>query len=330
MRHAISALLVLTVIGTASAQVTLETGNLPIPGYYDKLKGIVDNQIIGHRTVVEIKLWEPLKPDDSQPMTITRRVAVHGKNLWMSRVDILPPRLPTGGDGKDRYAHIVTPDAYYALQRNASGGKYSVTGHGTEWGNPQSYRNTVGLFSATAQLFQPREVAEVLETVNDDYEGRPTKRIALRTRDGARWVAHIDRTTFQHLYSESDKVLDFKRRVRVDGKSVARTDYREEGGRLWPTRHERYQVSAGGKKQPLQQLTFLEYAPHTPTADELDMEKQFGVKPIPHGPRPDAARPRPYAASRSRLWWVFGAACVLAVGAVLVVAFRRRRPATET
>ena len=138
---------------------------------------------------------------------------------------------------------------------------------------------------------------------DDEYEGRPSKRVTLRTREGARWIAHLDRTTYQHLYGESDQVVDLKRRTQVPGKSVSKTEYRAEGGRLWPTRHESYQVPSGGKKQPLTETTFVEYVPYTPTADELDMEKQFGVKPIPHEPRPGSAQPKAsLTASRSRNW----------------------------
>jgi hypothetical protein len=320
----VSALVAVTAAGATGAQVTLTTANLTIPEYRDKLDHIVRTQIVGYRTVTERKDWDILVP--TKPVIVGRKVAVHGKDQWVSRFAALPP----AGDGRDLYIQVLSPDAFYVLHHKRSTGKYEVFEHGTEWGKPSGYANTAALFSACVQLFQPEEGTKLLETADDEYEGRPTLRITLRTNYGATQTVHVDQETYQHLYSEIDKVLDYTKRSYVAGKQVRKTEYRSDGGRLWPTRQEEYQVASDGKKQMLRETTFLEYAPHTPTADELDIEKQFGIKPIPHEPRPESAQPRPLpSAGRSRVW-LYAAAGVLAAAAVLVAVVRYRRPAAAT
>ncbi|MBX9627394.1 MAG: hypothetical protein K2X82_26560 [Gemmataceae bacterium] len=305
--------------------MTIATADLKIPGYYEQAKAIVANQIVGHRTVSEYKLWDWAKPELTEPVTFGRSVAVHGNDLWVLRDSFPPPQ----GNGKDLLVRVVSPDAYYYLELKPSG-KYVVGEHGTEWKKPEGYGRTVNHFPAAMQLYQPVRVKEVVETADDKLEGRRTRRITVRTGDGVTRITHVDRKTGQHLYSETDKVLDLNARGYVPGKRVRRTEYREEGGRLWPTREEEHQIGADGRKQMVSETTFLEYAPYTPTADELDIGKQFGVKPIPHEPRPESAIPRPVPAGGTGAW-LYAAAGILAVAAVaVVVARRRRRPAATS
>lgn len=318
MRFVGSALIVAVAGNMASGQITVATAGLKLPGYYDQLKAIVDTQIVGYRTVADYRQWDTAKPELTEPVTIGRKVATYGADMWVLRDTDPPP----AGDGKARYVRAVTPDAYYFLQLKPSG-KYVVGKHATEWNDPAGYGGDVNYFPAAVQLYQPLRVKEVLGTANDEFEGRRTRRIAVFTSDGVTRVTHVDRKTGQHLYSESDKVLNPKVRGYVDGKVVRRTEYREEGGRLWPTREEYHQFGPDGVKQLVSETTFVEYAPYAPTADELDLEKQFGVKPILHEPRPESAIPRPVPAERSG-FWLYVAAGVLAAAAGLVVLLRRR------
>ena len=319
-----AALMAAMAAGPAGAQVTLGAGNLQVPDYYDKLTDIVNAQIAGHRVVAEYKLWEPTRPDDPNPVTVGRKVAIHGRDQWVLRDSFPPP----GGDGRDRYVRVVTPDAFYFIALKPASGKFVVNEHGTEWQKPDGYARTVGYFPAAIQLYQPKDVAAVSEVADGEYEGRRTKRITLRTRGGVTHITHVDRKTYQHLYSESDRVYSPKTRGDAPGKSVRRTEYREEGGRLWPTRQESYQVGEDGVRQPVAETIILEYAPYAPSADELDLEAQFGVKPIPHEPRPDSARPNPLRSAGGTGAWLYAAAGVLAAAAVAVVVVRRRRRPT--
>ncbi len=60
-----------------------------------------------------------------------------------------------------------------------------------------------------------------------------------------------------------------------------------ENGLPFPTSVKGWLIDQAGKRTPAEDVTFTEYRRYTPTPDELDMEKQFGVKPVPPPtPRP--------------------------------------------
>ncbi len=330
MRLIISVLVSLAAVGVTQAQITISTENLDIPGYSARLRKIVDEQIINFRTVVEYKRWDRSRPDDAKPAEVGRRVAIHGKEMWISRNTILQGLNPPGADGKDFYVHIISPDVCYFLLSELSGGKYSVNGPYTAWSSPQQYSNAANLFASCMQLFQPQEVKEVLEVTDDEYEGRPTKRITIKSKYGVKTITHLDRTTYQHIYTEADKIYDWNYQGYLDGKSVSKTEYRTHDGRLWPTRHEGYYFKSDGKKRMLSESVFLEYAPYTPTADDLDVEKQFGVKLVPPEPRPDPATLKPPEAQPKSApppppgnqTWMYGVACLVFVAVVVAVLFR--------
>ena len=79
---------------------------------------------------------------------------------------------------------------------------------------------------------------------------------------------------------------------------------------------------------PQYEIDFHEYVPYTPTADELDLEKQFGIKPIPHPPRPESAIVKPQRASGSATWlYAAGAAVLLVALGLGLYLYRRSRRA---
>ena len=158
MRFIISVFTTLVVVSTSVAQITISTANLDISEYHEKLLQIVSTQIIDHKTVTERKEWDWLKPELTKPVAITRRVAIHGKELWVSRDTTQSPAQ------EGQFAHVITPDAAYLIHKKSDAGKYTLIGHDTEWKNQQSYLNSIRLFSACKQLFQPNQVKEVLDT----------------------------------------------------------------------------------------------------------------------------------------------------------------------
>lgn len=327
MRHIIVLILIsFLIVGSAQGQITLTAANLDIPEYHDKLRRIVNNQILNYRTVVDYKDWEiPPRVEDAKPAETGRFVGIHGMNTWVSRV----VGKSTEGKYTNNFAHIISPDDCYYLELKSAGQKNTLIKHATDWEDPTTFTSASRLFPACYQLFQPqhKQLKQVLEVADAEYEGRPSKRITMLTTYDAKWVVHLDRNTYQLLHGEADKVFDYKTRSYVAGKDIVRIEYRTDGGKLWPTRREIYTVNAKGKKQPVAEFNFVEYAPYTPTADELDMEKQFGIKPIPYGPRPDSAKPGASGtAGRSRLW-LYAVAGVLATTAIGIVAVRRRKKA---
>ena len=87
-----------------------------------------------------------------------------------------------------------------------------------------------------------------------------------------------------------------------------------KGWFVWPT----------GRREPMTDVEFTEFRRYTPTADELDFEKQFGI-PLPALP-PKPAGSATAAGGRTK-WWLLGGLAVVGLAAAVVVV-RRRRAAT--
>lgn len=107
---------------------------------------------------------------------------------------------------------------------------------------------------------------------------------------------------------ESDGSYDEKTRKKGPIKIVGRVTYRpsDEGFPL-PAKFEHWAVLPDGKRVPQSASEVLEYTKYTPTPDDFDLEKQFGVKPLPAGTGiPVPGQPGtfvPPAPPAGRSWW---------------------------
>ena len=86
-------------------------------------------------------------------------------------------------------------------------------------------------------------------------------------------------------------------------------------------------VEPNGKVTPMLEIDFLKWERYTPTADDFDLEKQFGVKPLP---KPVEATPSPIDTvpeTPERNWglWIASAALVVVTVVLFVFVWRRRR-----
>jgi hypothetical protein len=94
-----------------------------------------------------------------------------------------------------------------------------------------------------------------------------------------------------------------------------------ENGLPFPTAVKGWFVWSKGRREPMTDLTFTEFRRYTPTADELDFEKQFGI-PLP------ALPPKPgvlSSAGGSRVsWWLLSGLALTAVAAAVVYVRHRR------
>ena len=85
-------------------------------------------------------------------------------------------------------------------------------------------------------------------------------------------------------------------------------------------------IEPSGKKIPWIDVEYTEYKRYTPTPDEVDMEKQFGISPLPLPPRPElpaAARGATPGTKIAR--WLYGSAALFAILTATIVVRARRR-----
>ena len=97
-----------------------------------------------------------------------------------------------------------------------------------------------------------------------------------------------------------------------------------DNGLPFPTAVKGWYVWPTGRREPMTDVEFTEFRRYTPTADELDFEKQFGI-PLPALP-PRPAGSASAAGGRTKWWLLGGLVAVGLIAAVVVV--RHRRAAT--
>ena len=85
-------------------------------------------------------------------------------------------------------------------------------------------------------------------------------------------------------------------------------------------------VEAGGKRIPQTDVEYTEYKRYTPTPDEVDMEKQFGISPLPLPPRPELPATARGATPGTKIArWLYGSAALFAILTATIVVRARRR-----
>ena len=125
---------------------------------------------------------------------------------------------------------------------------------------------------------------------------------------------------------ESDSLLDIRSRAYIPIKQAGELTYAPgPDGYPVPKEYKQWYVYPDGRQVPRLEVTWLEFSPYTPTADDFDLEKQFGVTP-PVEP-PPAEPPVPEELSWRGLYAVAAVVALLAGWGVAVVR-RRRRLAT--
>ena len=135
---------------------------------------------------------------------------------------------------------------------------------------------------------------------------------------------YLDPTNdYAYLGFDSDGSYDPVTREKGAVKMMGRLTYRPSAeGFPLPVKLEIWYILPSGK-QLLQSATEISlYVKYTPTADDFDLEKQFGVKPLP--------LPGNAAAAGRSWWWLYAVAGVLAAVTVGLVVVARRRRAART
>ena len=241
---------------------------------------------------------------------------------------------------------FITADELYSIGATAKD-KYQINWHSFAWKENSSNRtmrypyhlinmtsvsNPGSTHAGTANDYYPDKEHHypIREIVFDELDGKKVYRITQewKNQDGITpIISYVDATNFLVLREVTKRTLDYKLRKMVDVEQV--TDYTytpNPGGIPFPKSVKGWYVEANGKKLPMTDIEYTEYKRYTPTPDEVDMEKQFGISPLPLPPRPElpaAARGATPGTKIAR--WLYGSAALFAILTATIVVRARRR-----
>jgi hypothetical protein len=146
----------------------------------------------------------------------------------------------------------------------------------------------------------------------------------------------IEKVTTDHYVSKEHGLVVAKRQkkmysipkgktrpVRIDVDQLTEISYGPptSNGLPFPKSVKGWYVWPDGKRQPMTDIVFTEFKRYTPTADELDFEKNFGLKLPELPPKPFEMNNRPSGYGR----WLWSAFIVAAFATVVTVYLRRRK-----
>jgi hypothetical protein len=158
--------------------------------------------------------------------------------------------------------------------------------------------------------------------------GRPVVGITGRNEFGITTTSYHDPANhYAFVAFDTDGSLDIKTRQKRNVRTAGELTYMDgpEGFPI-PSEYRQWWVLPDGRRVPIEETRFTEYERYTPTDDDFDLEKQFGVKPLPKGQKFDAS----YPVGGRRGWWLWALAGGLAVVTAGLVWYARRRRAATT
>jgi hypothetical protein len=308
-----------------AAQVPLRFLQWSEVEYDERIRTLCESHVNNHKVRAVHKSWEATKSRYRESVYDSmEQTELLGKVAWIAVASGLAKTGPSV-----EYVQHVTPDAQHFLSSTTRKPPYKLESFCTEWKEPNKYANSFAYFLATKQIYHVKDQEKLQSHSDVQHEGQAAIQLLTKDKAGVVTTVIVAKDTFQLLYSETDRSPNYDDRgALIQEKTITRLTYRESGGKRVPTRYEQYRLQLDGVRRKLSEDEYTEYTPYTPTADELDLEKRFGVKPVEHEPRPESAKPKRAAKSSSKLWYIVGG--VLAVVAVgFVVVARRRRGASE-
>lgn len=262
------------------------------------------------------------------------------QNYWNDEGGDPSKRMISGG--------LLLPDDGYGLVQAGGPGQYRI-GHQRK-APPDPLDRGPGFNSGSGPMIPlmyydsllSAKFGKVLRALNDPtgpYRLRTIESVRDVTWNGRRAVAVRMKIPFNirnTVYLDPDNhlaFLGFESDGSFDEKAKGKGPVRQTGlvtyapskeGYPLPTKFEVWYVLPSGRKLPHVVTEFVEYSRYTPTADDFDLEKQFGVKPLP---KPAAGSPATTAiAANSRPgWWLYALAGVFGTVTAGPLAYRRLR-----
>lgn len=235
----------------------------------------------------------------------------------------------------------------YSLDLKPAGGTFALREHKSHTKSHAAVDDLIGYCRVFAPLSwrNRRRLSVHLDTMADQarrgYEFRFVSADPVR-RDGYDAVRVVTdtgsptvRTTTyldagNHLAFrefEDDGMMDVPSRKKLPIKTSGVLTYKPgPNGYPVPAEYKEWYTYPDGRTVPKSEAVWRTFEKYTPTADDFDLEKQFGIKRLPP-PAGLVTDPTPPGTARS-WWWLYAVAAALAaVTAGLVWYARRRRAA---
>ena len=332
--------------GTAAAEDPF------VAKYLAAEKKLLDRYVHNRKVTIRSKTYKLGKDGTSQLLSSSESTSIFGEDAFRSqgRSDYKDK------DGRQVVGHLSgalqIPGDGYSLTQGDTPGSYRIAsqstpaGAGRDWGSrppapfvyPLMYGGddggpfTIGyVLRHSGQAIPGTKVQRTfLSASPSTWQGQPAIAIKVRSTFGdIVSTTYVDPANdYAALGYESDSSLDATGKKGPVRRMGVLTYAPSAEGVPLPTKYEMWYILPDGRKVPNGLDEFLEYSRYTPTADDFDLEKQFGVKPLPPPGTGIGSNP---ATSRRLGWWLYGGAALFAlVTAGLMVIVRRRRRAASS
>lgn len=255
--------------------------------YHAKITALCDTHVKNHRVRGTHKNWHYSRDEYKETDFSTNDQAdVYGETNWLSHF--------SGGrfNGKPFEAvRFYTPDAQYIWEKFDHNVPFQLMQHHLEWQDSFGWNYiTFGGFLASQQFARPMPKEKLVSHELVVFEGRDALKLVTKW-ERQTTTLHVARDTYQLLQQEyhSEPTKD----AGLPDKVVTRLTYRDAGGKRYPTASTTTVHHADGTSRKRNEIVFTEYTPYTPTADDHDLPKRFGIELVEHEPRPPVESPPP-------------------------------------
>jgi hypothetical protein len=255
--------------------------------YYAKVHRLCETHIKNHRVRCTVKVWPYSRDNYKESEFRTEEFAdVCGDKNWLAHF--------TGTMANKQSftaVHLHTYDAEYIWESYSAKEPLSLRVHYTEWADSFGwYGISFRAIAATRQIVHPVSKEKLVSHEAVTFEGREALKLVTKW-DRKTSTTHIARDTYQLLHQEyyDDPTKD----TIMPDKVVTRMTYRDAGGKRYPATCTTTIHHSDGTTRKREEITFTEYAPYTPTSEDFDVKKRFGVAVPEHDARPPTFPPPP-------------------------------------
>ena len=284
---------------------------------------------------------------DTEP--IGKHIAIHHFTAVANNTHLLYRSRISRPDGSHAYSEgiVITPDDAYEIDDAEKTKSFKIGSHVIPWRRDTSSEAWVGEY-VRAHVSYPLFELRMSGGPNDYFQkkrrtdgspfhmtdvmhnGTAAKRVEI-TKDISGLAITIttilDSENYLVLSLETSHRFHYKQGKYVPTKMNLNITYKQDQEKIpFPQSVKGWYIEPSGKKIPWIDVEYTEYKRYTPTPDEVDMEKQFGISPLPLPPRPELPATARGATPGTKIArWLYGSAALFAILTATIVIRARRR-----